>query len=138
MTSEQWPELPHRQEPIEDEMLIRIAWLIGGAAAEEWLQCSKQQYRPNPAVREALEIIVQLDRLIDKQTNRNRLDMFERIARDAKEVVKARQKLMHLMSSLQSWDNQQEVVQEAVRKMEDGINDAEVAGLFGPSKVKNG
>ena len=61
MTTEQWPILPSRDKEMESEKLLRLAWLIGGTVAEEWLRGHKYEYRPNPAVREALKIIVELD-----------------------------------------------------------------------------
>lgn len=61
MINDEWPILESRKEPMENEKLLRLAWLIGGSVAEEWLQGHLYQYRPNPAVREALEIIVELD-----------------------------------------------------------------------------
>lgn len=60
--TENYPLLPSRGEEMDNEKLLRLAWLIGGTAAEEWLQGHRYEYRPNPAVREALEINVELDK----------------------------------------------------------------------------
>ena len=62
----EWPEMPARGTPVVNDDLRRLAWLIGGSAAEEWCQGDRYQYRPNPAVREALEIISKLDREIPR------------------------------------------------------------------------
>lgn len=61
---EQWPKLEPLKTPVENENLRRLAWLVGGTAAEEWADGHTYQFNPNPAVREALEIIVSLDRTL--------------------------------------------------------------------------
>ena len=57
----EWPELKPIEKPVDNENLRRLAWLIGGTAAEEWTEGHNYQFTPNPAVREALGIIVELD-----------------------------------------------------------------------------
>lgn len=61
----------------------------------------------------------------------NRLTLFERVARDAKAVLEARQKLMNLMGMGVEWDRQQEVVQSCVKSLEASVRDADIAGVFG-------
>lgn len=58
---EEWPVLEPLKTPVENENLRRLAWLVGGTAAEEWTEGHRYGFNPNPAVREALEIIVALD-----------------------------------------------------------------------------
>jgi cobalamin biosynthesis protein CobD/CbiB len=60
----------------------------------------------------------------------NRVALLERVAKDAKAVLEARKKLMNLMGRNAEWDKQQDVVQAAVKQMEDSVRDAEIAGLF--------
>jgi hypothetical protein len=65
----EWPELKPLEKPVENEQLRRLAWLIGGTAAEEWTEGHTYGFNPNPAVREALEIIVALDRTMAQKAD---------------------------------------------------------------------
>lgn len=65
----------------------------------------------------------------------NRMTLFSRIARDAKGVLEARQRLMNLMGMGAEWDNQQVVVQNCMKSLEASVRDADLAGLFRESSV---
>ncbi len=59
-----------------------------------------------------------------------RATLFERVAREAKGLLEARERLMTLMGTGQPWDDQQIVVQNCVKSLEASVREADMAGLF--------
>ncbi len=57
----EYPFLLPRDNGSENPALLRLAWLVGGSSAEEWLAGENYPFAPNPAVREACEILAGLD-----------------------------------------------------------------------------